>query len=421
MKRKTLKGISALALSVVLALSVSATAFAADTTIGNDGTAGEGNTLIIKKGITLYNDEAGEYYSPNVQYSYTVVPAEPESGTTVTDSNNQHSITVLKGIDNSITVTQPKFESTLTSGINSTGKEIKADIKLTVDINAFNGKAGVYRYLITDNTSIETLKSAGIVRPEGYAKTRYLDVYVDNDGTGLKVSGYVLYKENVKETDSTKKSGGFDFDSEGTIGGSGTELNSDTYTTYNVTLTKKVEGTAGDKTNEFAFVITIINNSLNYTWSKNDGATFTDSKSQPLTTTGLKHNDVIRIRGLSPLATVSYTETNNTTDTYKVTVTGNDNVTLVSQADVIANTTTKLEAKAITDYSTINTNATASLNKGSFANSVKDVTFTNKLDQVSPTGVILRYAPFVLIFGFGVFFVIVSRKTKKEKEETNEI
>ena len=44
------------------------------------------------------------------------------------------------------------------------------------------------------------------------------------------------------------------------------------------------------------------------------------------------------------------------------------------------------------------------------------ITVTNNLDAISPTGVIMRYAPFVLILAAGIVIFALSRR-RRDKED----
>ena len=47
--------------------------------------------------------------------------------------------------------------------------------------------------------------------------------------------------------------------------------------------------------------------------------------------------------------------------------------------------------------------------------------FTNKLDDMSPTGVILTAAPYAIMLGVALFFIALYMRNKKKDESENTI
>ena len=275
-----------------------------------------------------------------------------------------------------------------------TGKELT----VSVDLSKFS-KPGVYRYKITDATAKGTLDAAGLTRDEDYNPERYLDVYIhysDDDTPVLEVYGYVLAEANNTETtvDTESKTVGY------------TE---DEYHTIDVTLEKVVTGSMGDTQHEFPFSIVITNNDLSYYGKENETPTVDDDSSATSITVGLKSGDKYYLTGLSPKATVTYTETNDTADTYELTITGTE--TTITPGDIAPLTGTQTTgALAVSTYEDSGTQV------DDLEAQNEEVVFTNNLDEVSPTGLVLRVAPYALILAAGIALLMISRRRKTVTE-----
>ena len=191
----------------------------------------------------------------------------------------------------------------------------------------------------------------------------------------------------------------------------------DVYNTYNITLKKVVAGTMGDKEHEFDFAATVTNNGLNFKVAKNaadaDNAGPIAVASYDLLT-NLKHEDVYFLRGLNAKATVTYTETNDAEETYKVKIEDNTPavVNSVNDVEVVKTGTATTGAAAnITDYGT----EYKAFGDSVTEQAVKNITYTNTLDTVSPTGVALRFAPYLFMLAAAAMFVVLSRRQREQE------
>lgn len=408
-----MKKILAMILAALLVLAMGVGAMADDepaaTTGVWDSTA---TTLTIPKGLLLINAVDGNYYSPNVTFTYTIAPVAPAENAVVTDKANNTAV-VRQGVEGGATLanSEIKFDSESKS-FTAAGNEITKELTVAVDLSKFT-QPGVYRYKISDTTTDPVLFAAGIVRPADYETDRYLDVYIEYNeaGTELQIAGYVLAKDNTsKTTASTDKTSGFDVASE-------TKAKEDKYTTYNVTLKKMVSGSLGDKTHEFPFEITVSNNSLTYFYKETEGeGAATVANAAPMTNTALsgitlKDKDMLYLFGLSPKATVAYTERNDTADTYQVQVS-----TETAATNVSSNGTHAFAAAAITDYDTVNSNEAANTQE-TLSDDNKAITFTNTLNAISPTGVVLRFAPYIIMAGIAVVLLVLAARRRKDTQD----
>lgn len=458
MKKRT-KKLASILTALAMLTSLSAAVWA-DTAIGSGSATTDqdtSNVLTIPKSINVTNPENIKVYSPAITYSYTIAPATVPAGTTVTDSNG-HVGTVRQGIAGAVTLANNgdlTFASTEVTA-NTADDEITGNITLTFDpTNAalVQQGPGIYRYKITDVTTDETLHSAGIERSTDYDAVRYLDVYVirvvdaQTGAESLKIAGYALFNGNVLYPDgdqtsaadasvdsNTTKSSGYVSGSEPPkqgdpdTGSDGATL-TDTYDTYNVEITKKVTGDMGDKNHAFSFAYTVNNNGTNASYyagkDKNANGNVAVTASTETSFTGtLKDSETFYIQGLSPNATFAVAEKNNTNDSYTLTVKGDNDAAVNDDAAtpaVISGTPINPGSAIKTELINVSTYDTATDYHGVSAVVDKDVlTFTNNLDAVSPTGVIIRSLPYVaMVVIAGAMLVAIKMINKSEKKEEN--
>lgn len=375
-----MKKILALVVAALLVLSTTA-ALAAD---------GDPITSVnIPKTIDL-NGSLTNVYSPNITYTFTLTPVDPATGATVNDGTT--TVGVKRGeVDGATLGNSGNVE--FTSAETAVATDITEDLVINFDATKFT-TPGVYRYELIDTTTDATLNAAGITRDSSYVDTYYLDVYVNSTG----VYGYILSKTNdtEKTTTSTDKVG---------------EIDPDKYYTVDVSLTKTITGTMADVEHEFPFTITLDNNSLSYYGNENTAPTVDNDASATSITVNLKNNEVYYLYGLSPLATVIYQEQNDTAETYTLTITGADS-TISAAAQIAAGATKDTGAAHV--VSTYEDNTTASVVADS---TFSAVTFNNNLDQISPTGVVLRFAPYIAMLAGGALLVLLAIKRRKSDED----
>ncbi len=399
----------------VMSVSVSAVGIGNGTATSN--TSGDAAEVTIPKGLTFVNADSVETFGPDIKFVYTVAPVSSVTGQETVEKDNV-TVTVKPGAVNGVLFkgepantdsTELLFGKTDKFTTSSEGVEAQKNLTLVVDVNTIGaGQPGIYRYVITDITTKEALFNAGIVRPANYDATRYLDVYVKRTAGGeLEVSGYVLREEQESEN---KDNGFVKDDTITTVSSAKNAV--DTYTSYNVKITKVVAGEMGDTAHEFPFTASVSNKGIPYT----AGTAVTEDSSLSFT---LKNGESYELKGLSPKAKVSYTENNDTGESYTVKVEGRAGASAdYAELDcgVNENNYTLAEA-AVTTYDSVNSDTSVSAD-ASLTNRA-DVRYTNTLAAVSPTGIVLRFAPFILIAVFGVVFFIASRKTGEKKKDAD--
>ncbi len=454
-----IKKIGALMLALVMVLSLGSVAFATNAAdmSGQSGVIGEfttpdtpdtqDDTVVIYKEITAYNPESCVVNAPTITYNYTIGAATVAAGTTITDNASHHNqisgadvnaqVAVKAGVGSpTITGTDVRVLAiTPTDQLNASEYGTANRFALTLDFSSIDWAtdgtgAGVYRYVIAETTTTATKNAAGIA--EGtIAKTLYIDVYVDGSGN---IYGYTLFNNNssidatTSDADAASSAGkteGFVDDPANTEYTSANASTADKYYTFNLTLTKDVvnDAYAESTHHQFPFTVTL------------DNPTVTAAV-LPIMTVGANATQsaltAAAIGTGATLTTWTPTIADSATVTYvgipcgtTITVKETNNVTGVTYNSVSTNADTDAAAKSIntsedSNTATINCNATAltAAQENHTAAATKVVTFTNTLIQISPTGVVLRIAPYVLMLGAGVtLFVILMVKRRKTSEE----
>ena len=405
MKKSLLRKIGVIVACAAVSMTMGATSFAATTDNGVAKTTD--TTLDITKEILVYNDDATTVYGPGIKYEYSIAP--DAGGKKITDSDN-NSIVASAGVAGGVTLTDSAadFEKNATVEAKKEGTAISDTITASIDLSKFS-KAGVYCYKITEAMP-EAFTAAGLTRPADYAADRYLDVYIGNTANGLGVTGYVVF---VNDDDITGKTTGFveSYDPEGD--GAGTGM-ADKYYTYNYNVNKVVDGTLADKTNKFPFTFATAGAVNGQKFSVTIDGNTTAAEIGTDVTAALSDGGLITIKGLPANTTFNVTEANNTPDTYQVAVTDAAAGEVVKQTAVDPNAAQAMfaEATAITDYAA----AKAEAPKAAYT----DTTFTNTLNEVSPTNVVTRYAPFIFILAAAIVLLVVMRRRKSSDSEDAE-
>lgn len=439
--RNSFRKFSAIAAGLALSLTLTAPAFAA--TIGADGTVNTNEkSLSINKAVIVANDETTTASGlavayPSMTFSYTVSPVHGGAKVTQKDANGNviATATVKDGVNGGVTLDNDgkiNIESGVVT-LNANGVEaVNGKLALTIDPDKFAATgAGIYRYKIEDTTNVAALNANGVTRGAGMDKEYFLDVYLTNtnDG-GLEPGGYVLLDDDDPDvvTGDTSKQGGIDDgpvdpvpedptpndprdDYKLSADATNALLDSnDYYETFNATLTKSVTGTMGDKTHEFPFTVELTNNGLSYKATKN-GVALSDSLSAVTSfDTKLANDGVLKIWGLSPLAKVNFTEKNDTISTYKTSVADASTTLLKDEVEVAAN-------GKIAAYSATQNIVEYKDDDRSVKKDAATITFTNKLDQISPTGVVLRFAPYVAMLAASMILLLGFKSNKAYEEE----
>ena len=469
---KNIKKISALVLALILVLSLAATAFAAveigsgQDTAATYGAQGDGEiggfispdspivmpdkVVRLKKEITVYNLDENTVYAPTITYSYAIAPGP--AGTSVTDATSDHASGIgaitaptIAGVGNPTITASVSWTTadTLSAGTDGVANEKSIDVDFSNVV--FTG-AGIYRYMITE-TPPASYAATGVT--EGNQNhVRFLDVYVKpsaafepTNGTtktayvaaDWDIYGYVCVDDSTTGTTaittSTTKTNGFVDSDDSATGAS----NADKYYTYNLTISKTVENDAyAAATHQFPFTVIFTNNDItqNILLDTTETGTVTDFNHAAGAPTwsgiaGLKSGGSIKYIGIPMGTDVEVYETNDVAGaTYRVTTTRTNatTATATENAVISGNRPNNATTQAGSGEPFVKTNAYESTK--SIINTTKDgdddlvhtIAITNTLVNISPTGVTLRVAPYVLMLAVGIFFVAFTRRRREEAE-----
>ena len=438
--KNTLKKLGAIALVLMLMLSLSVNAFAVDLQENNEeGVAGnwdnadeervQGTSINIKKVIKAYNPNGTTVNAPVITYTYTVTPVTVTA--TVTDETSDHTsdmavvAPVNAGLTAGLVVTGTAagtagtaanavgtLEFTNASTWNTAAEGAENEYNITLDFSGVTfTQPGVYRYQIAETISADSY--AAVAMEDGAYDTVYLDVYVDGN---LAIYGYVCMKTSGSVTDSTTKINGFVNGSDG----DGT----DKYYTYDLTLSKDVVNDNYGENHAFPFTV-IFNNSENYT------STFTITETAATGSTGIsptaastptwsgvakvKEGANITYTGIPAGVDVDVYETNDMTGVTYTVATSVNSGDATTDNGVTAGTA-PTSAVAQTDKAAYeSTKATVNTPKIATVSAAQTLAITNTLVLISPTGVVMRVAPYALMLIGGLVLLVISRRRKAEE------
>ena len=466
------------AVLTLLILAMSVSAFASDTTTdtttdttleanGEQGAFSAADTpevqdkvLVLEKELKVYNLDESKVNAPTITYKYTIAPGS--AGKTVTDNSNKHTANPPQSVTAPTKAGIINETSTIAvNGTNTTGTvsfsaetdELDAgtngvkNVKLiSIDFSkvVFTG-AGIYRYTITeslaegfeyDNTGVTETKISGSETHGSHV--RYVDVYVKptdrkNGNTpvfqnGLTADEWDIYgftcfynDEDITDSDKTEKAVKTTGFVDGTTNGS-TEVLADQYYTYNLTISKTVEGDNFAKLNhQFPFTVIFTNGDVKkdiQLKTKTNGTVtdFTHEVGEP-TWSGvatLLSGGSIKYIGIPMGTDVEVYETNDVAGTtYKVTTTRTNATTQTGTDDMVISGSKPTSAVSQTTKSADqSTKSVIDTTKNEDDDDAHTIAITNTLVTISPTGVVLRIAPYIMILAAGIILLLVSRRRK---------
>lgn len=314
-------------------------------------------TLSVDIPLVAENAVLDSVKAPALAYDFTVASVQPSAsngGATV------GSVNVSPGPSAGLSVADPSW--TVSDNLTTLTTNYKA-MALTVDLTKFS-IPGVYRYSLTDETASSVLSAAGVTAPAGYDPVKFVDVYIERNAqsNALVVKGYSVH------------------DASGTKG----TFAPYRFETYNITVDVSASGAMADLTSSI-YSVTATQGGTSRAFYAGTTAPVASSASS---TTGsynanLASGGTIYLAGLSSVDTIAYAETITTGEAYTIT-------------HSIGNGTPEAGASIA---------ATA-------APSILQAHFFNQLDAVSPTGLVMKYGPYVGLVLIALAIIVLKKKAK---------
>lgn len=350
MKRNHVKKLAAaVTVGMMLTGMLGIQAFAADTE------AEEEPTSSLTKVIT----KEANVYTPNTTFKFKIEPGDAVDATEERDA-------IYAGIPGGaffVDQTEAKIGdiAEITSVPTLKDNESQSDIRIKVgtakiqyDLSKFK-QPGIYRYRVSETTE-------GSTPYEGVAydtTVKYFDIYVVSDDAGNLSVDYAAFID--KDNPKGKDNGVFIND-----------YSSEHDTLKDLEIKKEVTGNQGNKTTKaFQFKIKVVGVTGECYNVKLPDGTYEKLTSGEEKTIYLKHDQVVKIYGLSASDVCTVEESNYSSDGYKTTIGGTE---------------------------TRQTSGTRTTIKGSTdLNGDVKVTVVNDKNITTPTGVAMMIAPYVIL------------------------
>ena len=413
--KRILRKVASIFIATAMVAAMGVSAFAAempDSGIEEGTPVGEsvGNSITLYKGIMPYNSDNLEINAPTISYSFSIDAGEADQE--IIDAAGVK-VKTKAGVTGGVSIDSSTCAWTNNDTMTPETLSTKP-FTITFASDVFTS-AGVYRYVIRDTTTAATLAAAGVTRDtNNYDDTRYLDVYVKEDSGSFVIYGYVCFTTEVNPLNDTEgkaaenavKTQGFV--NKGGESGTGTDTTCDAYYTYNVTVGKELVNDTEHNDNKFPFTVSFANGTITQNIKLNSDVTgtadLTALNSASIdgleSTANIANGGTVKYIGIPCGTTVDVFETNNvSTAAYTSECSGADEA---------------VDSKVISLNEASNT-ASVKCDKN-VAGTSKTVTFTNTLALISPTGVALAILPFVILFTFGVGFLVAGTAKRKEDE-----
>ena len=382
--KKQVKTIGAIALAAVMMMGMQVSAFAAET---------EGNAAETEGNAAA---ESVDVYSPTITSVFKTSDGDNAANLPAVTFN--YSIAAGKAVD--ATKDTPKINAGVgVPGVNSAvhlkteSGDTEDEQDVTFDFSEVNfTEAGIYRYNVTETLG-ETNVGADIAIDVDNENTGayILDVYVQKESNGgFTPFAYVLSKDGAMTED-------FGNDETTATYQNKVDRITNEYTTYDLTVSKTIVGDMA--ANSFDFTIDLAGVPADVIF-RQDNTDFEGGADVALTAK-LGNEQSTTITGLPSTVSYKIQEAVNQLEGYQVEVAVN-NESAGAQYSWIGDEGSA-EAFGSSDAAVI----------GKFDTKVD---YTNTLNNISPTGLVLRYAPYILILAAGIALVVIAVRRKSRED-----
>lgn len=425
MKKNVLKKIASVSLAAAMVTAAGITSLADDVEFPAPGgatsvatTSDDTNGMESVKFKVYFNKDTDANY-PATKFSYSI-----SSGSAVALNANGNNPEIFAGVAGGATITTAATDAWNT--VNSA--DATDQIQIDFDGSVFTAP-GIYRYVVTQTALTSEQADIGITAEEDVLDTsttpgsltttnvttaidHYLDVYVDKDN---KVTAAVMLKDiEIPVLVDSDNDGVFDESAYNTINKTDGFVND--LTLYSFKVKKMVDGSMSDPNKQFSFTTTVNYNDPNggdantnasgmkFQYKTDEDNAYLEGTIGTAFDTALKHSEVLEVKLVPATAIVTVLENIQAGEGYIVSIVDETDKTITITAN---NTTGSTPCKAdATATGTVVANA-----------SVDTITFTNTRNEISPTGVIVRYAPYIIMIAAAGVLVVVATKSKRKTEE----
>lgn len=376
MKRNMMaKRMATAMLTGMMTMSMGMNAFAAVTGAEQNTGADAATKVQIKKTVTT----DGKTFAPNATFGFTIEAGEGSAATATSPA-----IKAGVGVED-IVIGTVGFTSDSDLALLSSSYSGYANIDVS---QVSYATPGIYHYVIKESIPEDDLKVKGVVYDET-AKDIY--VYVERDADANVV------KAVVSSTDDGAKAASIDF-----VNNYGEEGTGKEDQVFDTTVYKKVTGNQGDRTAKYDFTLKITSPD--------------DSKYFIVEVPGTDADDRIVVKA-------NEEKTISLGDTESFTINGlveGESYTVTEKSYADMGYATFVEQGQYTDETYSKTDKTEKNTIDQTADGIdlgNDVVYTviNDNNVTTPTGIILTFAPYVLmIAAAGIFAVMFLRKKREE-------